>query len=91
MTLAVEQFGIPVVERAIDRSELFTAEEVFISGSAAGLQFVRAIDHRVVGDGTQGPVATKLAAFYDRVVRGMEPAYHRWLTRTYASRKTATV
>jgi branched-chain amino acid aminotransferase len=91
MTIAVEEFGLTVVERAIDRSELFTAEEVFISGSAAGLQFVRAIDHRVVGDGTQGPVATKLAEFYDRVVRGAEPKYHRWLTRTYGSRKTATV
>ena len=91
MILADAELGLTVVERAIDRSELFTADEVFISGSAAGLQFVRAVDHRVVGDGTQGPVATKLAEFYDRVVRGMEPAYHRWLTRTYASRKTATV
>ena len=91
MTIAVEEFGLSVVERAIDRSELFTAEEVFISGSAAGLQFSRAIDHRVVGDGTQGPVATKLAEYYDRVVRGAEPKYQRWLTRTYGSRKTATV
>ena len=91
MTLAVKEFGLTVVERAIDRSELFTADEVFISGSAAGLQFVRAIDHRTVGDGKQGPIATKLADFYDRVVRGAEPAYRGWLTPTYASRKTAAV
>ncbi len=38
MTLAEEEFGLNVVERAIDRSELFTADEVFITGSAAGLQ-----------------------------------------------------
>ena len=62
---------------------------MFISGSAAGLQFVRAIDHRVVGDGTQGPIAKKLADLYDRVVRGALPAYHSWLTPTYAGRKVA--
>lgn len=91
MTLAEDEFGMTVVERAIDRSELFTSDEVFITGSAAGLQFVRAVDHRTIGDGTQGPVATKLAELYDKVVRGAVPAYHGWLTRTYAGRKTAAV
>jgi branched-chain amino acid aminotransferase len=91
MTLADAELGLKVVERAIDRSELFTADEVFISGSAAGLQFVRAVDHRTVGDGTQGPIATKLADLYDKVVRGALPTYHPWLTRTYGSRKPAAV
>lgn len=89
MTLARAELGLTVVERAIDRSELFTADEVFISGSAAGLQFVRAIDHRSVGDGTQGPIAKQLAALYDQVVRGALPAYAAWLTPTYAGRKVA--
>jgi branched-chain amino acid aminotransferase len=91
MTLAEAEFDITVVERAIDRTELFTADEVFISGSAAGLQHVRAIDHRTVGDGSKGPVATKLAECYDKVVRGELPRYHSWLTRTYGSRKPAAV
>jgi branched-chain amino acid aminotransferase len=89
MTLAVEEFGLTVVERAIDRSELFTADEVFISGSAAGLQFVRAIDHRTVGEGTQGPVAQKLASLYDDVVRGAVPKYRGWLTPVHAGRTVA--
>jgi branched-chain amino acid aminotransferase len=91
MTLAEQEFGLTVIERAIDRSELFSADEVFISGSAAGLQHVRAIDHRTIGDGTQGPIAKKLAEFYDKVVRGAVPAYSSWLTRTYGSRKAAAV
>jgi branched-chain amino acid aminotransferase len=91
MTLAGAELGLTVVERAIDRSELFTADEVFISGSAAGLQFVRAVDHRIVGDGTQGPIAAKLADLYDKVVRGALPTYHSWLTRTYGGRKAAAV
>jgi branched-chain amino acid aminotransferase len=89
MTLARAELGLTVIERAIDRSELFTADEVFISGSAAGLQFVRAIDHRSVGDGTQGPVAKQLAALYDDVVRGALPKYRAWLTPAYAGRRVA--
>jgi branched-chain amino acid aminotransferase len=91
MTLADAEFGMTVIERAIDRSELFTADEVFISGSAAGLQFVRAVDHHIVGDGTQGPISKKLGDLYDKVVRGALPTYHPWLTRTYGSRKPAAV
>jgi branched-chain amino acid aminotransferase len=87
--LAQKELGLTVVERAIDRSELFSAEEVFLTGSAAGVQWIRAIDHRDVGDGIQGPVSRKLAEIYDRAVRGALPAYHQWLTRTYAGRKIA--
>jgi hypothetical protein len=53
------------------------------------LQFVRAIDHRSVGDGTQGPVAKQLAALYDDVVRGALPKYRAWLTPAYAGRRVA--
>jgi branched-chain amino acid aminotransferase len=91
MTLADAELGMPVVERAVDRSELYTADEVFLTGSAAGVQFVRSVDHRTVGDGLQGPVTKKLADLYDSVVRGALPAYYGWLTRTYASRKPAAV
>ena len=91
MTLADAELGLTVLERAIDRSELMSADEVFLTGSAAGVQFVRAVDHRIVGDGRQGPITKKLADLYDSVVRGMQPTYFSWLTRTYASRKPAAV
>jgi branched-chain amino acid aminotransferase len=91
MTLADAELGVPVVERAIDRSELFVADEVFLTGSAAGVQFVRSVDHRPIADGRQGPITKKLADTYDAVVRGALPAYGRWLTPAYASRKPAAV
>jgi branched-chain amino acid aminotransferase len=91
MTLADAELGLPIVERAIDRSELFIADEVFLTGSAAGVQFVRSVDHRPVGDGRQGPITKKLADVYDAAVRGALPTYAPWLTRTYASRNPATV
>ena len=89
MTLADAELGLSILERAIDRSELYTADEVFLTGSATGVQFVRAVDHRVVGDGRLGPITRKLADIYDNVVRGSLPTYYPWLTRAYAGRTAA--
>ena len=80
-----------MIERPIDRSELVVADELFITGSAAGIQWIQSVDHRPVGTGERGPVATKLIDLYDRAIRGEIPKYASWLTRTYAGRKTAAV
>jgi len=87
MTLAREELGITVVERAIDRSELFGADEMFLSGSAAGVQFIESVDRRKIGDGTQGPISKKLMDLYGRVTRCELPQYASWLTKVYAARK----
>jgi len=84
--IASDVFGIPIVERAIDRSELYGADEIFFTGTAAGVVYVRSVDRRDVGDGRMGPVTKKVSEFYDRAVRGKEAAYAKWLTRTYADR-----
>jgi branched-chain amino acid aminotransferase len=89
MTLAREELGLEIIERPIDRSELVVADEVFLTGSAAGIQWIATIDHRPVGDGKRGPVAGALIELYDRVVRGGHPAYASWLTRTYGDRAAA--
>ncbi|HZY98083.1 MAG TPA: branched-chain amino acid transaminase [Candidatus Baltobacteraceae bacterium] len=81
------EFGIDVVERSIDRGELYSAEEVFFTGTAAGVGYVASIDRRVVGDGTMGPVTKRLAEFYERIVNAREPRYMNWVTPTYAKAK----
>ncbi len=86
LEVARNEFDLPVVERSIDRSELYGADELFFTGTAAGVVHIRSVDHRIVGDGTIGRVTKLLAEFYDRAVRGKEHAYERWLTRTYAGR-----
>jgi branched-chain amino acid aminotransferase len=86
MTIA-ESFGIEIVERSIDRGELYAAEEIFFTGTAAGIAHVTAIDRRRVGDGKMGPISRKLSETYQRAVRNEEPAFRSWLTATYASRK----
>ncbi len=87
MDIAREEFGINIVERSIDRSELYGADEVFFTGTAAGVVFVQSVDRRTVGDGRIGPITKKLADYYERIVRGRESKYASWLTRTYAGRE----
>jgi branched-chain amino acid aminotransferase len=86
MLLARNELGLTVVERSIDRSELFCADEVLLTGSAAGVQYVASIDHRPVGDGGPGPIGKKLSEIYNRITRGELPKYADWLIKTYASR-----
>lgn len=85
MTLAAD-LGIPVVERQIDRSEIFTCDEMFLSGSAAGVQWIKSVDHRAVGNGTRGPVATQIIGLYDKLARGRLPKYKSYVIPTYAKR-----
>ena len=89
MTLAKEELGLEIVERPIDRSELVIADELFITGSAAGIQWIESVDHRLVGDGKRGPIASALIEHYDRAVRGANPKYAHWLTRTYKGHQKA--
>ena len=72
--------GLEVEERTITRDELYVADEVFLTGTAAELTPIREIDRRQVGAGGRGPIADQLqAAFFD-VVAGREPKYQHWLT-----------
>ncbi|MEK6753493.1 MAG: branched-chain amino acid transaminase [Chloroflexota bacterium] len=76
--IARNDLGIPVVERSIDRTEVFIAEEMFMTGTAAQVVAVTQIDHRPVGIGSMGPITTKLRSLFDDVVRAKHPKYHGW-------------
>ncbi len=72
--------GIAVHERALTRDELYIADELFLTGTAAEVTPVREVDRRQIGEGRRGPVTAALqAAFFD-VVAGRESKYDRWLT-----------
>ncbi len=75
LELARNELGLDVQERPVDRSELYTADEVFLSGTAAHIQGVGSVDHRPVGDGGIGPVTHRLQELYFPIVRGENPAY----------------
>jgi branched-chain amino acid aminotransferase len=76
--LARNELGLPVVERSIDRTEVFIAEEMFMTGTAAQIVAVTKIDHRPIGKGGMGPVTTNLRALFDDAVRGKNSNYSKW-------------
>lgn len=78
ITLAREELGLEVVERTIDRSELYLADEVFLTGTAAHVSPVGEIDHRPIGDGQPGPITRRLQALYFDIIRGRNPRYRHW-------------
>lgn len=68
-----------VVERRIDRSELYVADEMFLTGTGAQVAPVASIDDRTIGSG-EFPVSLDLQARYYAAVRGRDPRYAAWLT-----------
>ncbi len=80
MHLAKNELGMEVVERTVDRSELYLADEVLLTGTAAHLTPVVELDHRPIGDGEPGPVSSQLQKLYFDVVVGRNPKYLHWCT-----------
>ncbi|MGH2447739.1 MAG: branched-chain amino acid transaminase [Chloroflexota bacterium] len=78
--LAENELGIKTVQRQIARSELYYADEVFLTGTGGQLAGVISVDQRSVGDGKVGPISTRLQQIYFDVVKGHMPKYHDWLT-----------
>ncbi|EQD73510.1 Aminotransferase, class IV, partial [mine drainage metagenome] len=71
--------GIPFQRTDFTREELFTADEVFFSGTAVGLTPIREVDGRPIGSGNY-PVTHRLQKVYDDAIHGRDPRYHAWLT-----------
>jgi branched-chain amino acid aminotransferase len=78
--LAREQ-GIVVLEERFTRDEMYIADEVFVTGTAAELTPVREIDKRPIGTGKPGPVTAALQKRFFSIVRGEDPSHDSWLTR----------
>lgn len=84
--LARKRLGLQVVEREIDRSELYLADELFVCGTAAEITPLTSMDHLPVGDGKVGPITRRLATTYAEFVRG-DPEYESWFTPVYGSQR----
>jgi branched-chain amino acid aminotransferase len=82
--LAQEELGIEVEERLIDRSELYIADEVFMTGTAAHVTPIIEIDHRPIGNGAAGPISLKLQRLYFAACLGEIEKYAGWVTPGYS-------
>ena len=78
MQLAKNELGLDVTERHISRSELYLADEIFLTGTAAHVTPVGELDNRSIGDGGIGPVTRSLQNIYATVIRGDNNRYAHW-------------
>jgi branched-chain amino acid aminotransferase len=78
MELAKNELGLTVVERPIDRTEVYVCEELFLTGTAAQVTVVTRVDYRPIGKGMMGPIAGQLRKLFLEVVRGNNPKYAHW-------------
>ena len=83
MQLAKNELGIETIERHIDRVELYTAKECFLTGTAAHITPVAEIDRRKVGDGEIGEITRKLQNLYMDIIVNENPKYAHWCTPVY--------
>jgi branched-chain amino acid aminotransferase len=81
--LAQKELGMEVSERSIDRAELYTADECFLTGTAAHVTPVSEIDHRKVGNGEIGPITAKIQELYAKAIYGNSSKYLHWCTPVY--------
>jgi branched-chain amino acid aminotransferase len=77
--LVRDDLGLEVVERAIDRTELYGCDELFLCGTGAQVSPVAEVDHRTIGSGRVGPITRRLQELYFRSVRGDEPRHRDWV------------
>lgn len=90
MELARQEMGMTIVERPIDRTEVYMGEEIFMTGTAAQIVAITQVDHRLIGSGKMGPITARLRELYSAVVRGILPKYRQWNTPVYAAEKITT-
>jgi branched-chain amino acid aminotransferase len=83
MTLAREELGMEVVERSISRTELYSAQEVFFSGTAMEVTSIVEVDRRIIGTGKQGDVCKKLKNLFFEITAGKNPKYLEYCTPVY--------
>ena len=87
--LAQAELGLEVLERDIDRTELYICDEAFFCGSGHEVSPINSIDHYPVGAGEPGPITRRLQQLYFDVVTGAVPKYRHWLTPVYGAARSA--
>jgi branched-chain amino acid aminotransferase len=89
--LLQRELGLQVVERPIDRTEVYICDEIFITGTAAEVTAVTRVDYRPVGSGQMGPITVRLRQLFEDVVYGRNPDYRHWNQPIYAKESPRTL
>ena len=78
-----DELGVSVVEREVDRTEVYLADEALFCGSGHEVQPILSVDHYELGDGTVGPITRQMQSLYFDIAEGRVPKYRDWLTPVY--------
>jgi branched-chain amino acid aminotransferase len=78
--MLAKDLGMTVVEQSLPREFLYLSDEAFFTGTAAEITHLRSVDRILVGDGTMGPITTKLHDEFFGIVNGTKPDRYNWLT-----------
>jgi branched-chain amino acid aminotransferase len=81
--LAQDELGIETIERHVNRIELYTADECFLTGTAAHITPIAEVDRRKIGNGEIGDITSKLQEIYSAVIQGNNPKYIDWCIAAY--------
>ena len=76
--ILAHELGYDVVEKQITRDQLYIADEIFITGTAAEVVGVRRLDYRDIGNGKLGPITTKIIGAYQDAIHGNNPHFEEW-------------
>ncbi len=90
ITLFNEVLHMEVVERDIDRTEIYSAEEAFLCGTGVQLAAITSVDHRPIGSGKLGPVVGELRRLFFDMVQGKLPQYRHWVQPIYSAEPVKT-
>src|SRR5439155_18154237 len=86
MEFVHKELGIKTIDRPIDRSELYTADELFFCGTGAQIASITDVDKRPIGDGKPGELTSKIRDIYWKICHGELRDYQKWLTPAYAKK-----
>jgi branched-chain amino acid aminotransferase len=79
--IAYNELGLKTLERSIDRTELYTADELFFCGTGAQISPIGSVDKRTVGNGQMGKITKTLQEIYFKIVKNEMPEYSHWCTK----------
>lgn len=83
MQILRDEMGVDVVERDIDRTELYVADEAFMCGTGVQVAAITKVEHRNIGTGQIGPITAHLRDLFFDIVSGRVPKYRDWITPVY--------
>jgi branched-chain amino acid aminotransferase len=85
MELSKAELGIEVVERPIDRTEIYLCDELFLTGTAAQITAIAKVDHHPISSGCMGPIVSQLRDLFFDVAHGRVEKYYDWVTPVYTA------